>query len=128
MARILVIEDDRVQRFAAVRALQAAGHDVVEAVDGNDGLAMARAAQPELVVCDVRMPGIDGIDLLRWIRGRAELAGIKVIMLTAVTSRDAMLAATDAGCDAYLLKPVDVSELAFQLVRLLGPLRPRRPA
>ncbi len=127
--RCLVVDDSAGIRAAVARSVRALGLAVNTSASGPDAMA-ALLADPgyAVVLLDVRMPGIDGIDLLRWIRGRAELAGIKVIMLTADASRDALLAASDAGCDAYLLKPVDVSELAFQLVRLLGPLRPRLPA
>ncbi len=127
--RCLVVDDSAAFRAAVARSVRALGLEVDAAASAPDAMA-ALLASPgyAVVLLDVHMPGMDGVDLLHWIRGRAELAGLKVIMLTADTTRTAMLAASDAGCDAYLLKPVDVSELAFQLVRLLGPLRPRLPA
>ncbi len=119
MARILVIEDDRVQRFAAVRALQAAGHDVVEAVDGQDGLAQARAAQPELVVCDVRMPVLDGYEVLRQLRADTDLYAVPIILLTSMTERESMRQGMASGADDYLTKPFRFDELCEAVSVLL---------
>lgn len=119
MARILVIEDDRVQRFAAVRALQTAGHDVLEAADGAEGLDVAREQSPDLIVCDVRMPGMTGYEVVRDLRRDAHLYTVPVILLSMMTERENVRLGMAAGADDYLTKPFRFEELCEAVSVLL---------
>lgn len=119
MARILVIEDDRVQRFAAVRALQTAGHDVLEAADGAEGLEVARQQEPDLIVCDVRMPGMTGYEVVRDLRRDAHLYTVPVILLSMMTERENVRLGMAAGADDYLTKPFRFEELCEAVSVLL---------
>jgi CheY-like chemotaxis protein len=111
MSLILVIEDDRVQRLACAHALKHGGHEVLEAVDGVQGLQMARTQKPDLIVCDVLMPGMNGYQIVTALREEPGIADIPVIMLTAMTERAHMRLAMTSGADDYIAKPFTSQEL-----------------
>jgi len=111
MACILVIEDDRIQRLVASQALRDAGHEVIDAIDGVTGLAAARAEKPDLVVCDVVMPNMNGYQFVAALREDESIAAIPVIMLTSMAERSQMRAGMTAGADDYIAKPFSFDEL-----------------
>src|SRR5512140_3916641 len=111
MSLILVIEDDRIQRQVTVQALKSTGHEVMEAPDGVEGLRSARTNRPDLIVCDVMMPGMNGYQLVTALREEEDIADIPVIMLTAMTERAHMRTAMTSGADDYIAKPVSFKEL-----------------
>jgi DNA-binding response OmpR family regulator len=111
MARILVIDDDRVQRLVASQALSRDEHQVLEATDGAEGLEIARTQHPDLIVCDVVMPGMNGLQFVTALRQEEEIAGIPVIMLTSMAERAHMRLGMNAGADDYLAKPFSFDEL-----------------
>ena len=120
MASVLLIEDDEAQRFVARFALNKAGHDVREASDGVEGLRLAREEPPELIVCDVMMPGVTGYDVLAQLRADPELATVPVILLTAMSDRRHMRQGMTAGADDYLTKPYRPEELCEAITALLA--------
>ena len=120
MARVLLIEDDVTQRMIASFALKKAGHEVREAPDGEQGLVAARAAPPELVVCDVMMPGIDGYAVVAAMRADAALVNVPVVLLTAMSDREHMRQGMTAGADDYLTKPYKPAELCEAIRAVLG--------
>lgn len=111
MALVLLIEDDDAQRFVASFALKKAGHDVREAPDGPQGVALARAVRPEVIVCDVMMPGMTGYEVVSALRADAALASVPVILLTAMSDRKHMRQGMTSGADDYLTKPYRPDEL-----------------
>jgi CheY-like chemotaxis protein len=111
MARILLIEDDASQRFVAAFALKKAGHEVFEAVDGAEGLAAVDQFGPELVVCDVMMPGMTGYEVLGSLRDDVRHATLPFILLTAMADRQHMRQGMVSGADDYLTKPYKPDEL-----------------
>jgi DNA-binding response OmpR family regulator len=111
MADVLLIEDDDTQRFIAGFALKKAGHAVREAADGPSGIAAARQAAPDVIVCDVMMPGMTGHEVLARLRADASLAAVPVILLTAMSERAHMREGMKAGADDYLTKPYQPAEL-----------------
>jgi len=115
--RILVVDDDRSLRDALRRALTLAGYDVALAETGQEGLSRIAADQPDAVVLDVGMPGLDGLDVCR--RLRASGNRLPVLMLTARESVADRIDGLDAGADDYLAKPFDVGELKARLRALL---------
>jgi len=120
MARLLVIEDNPQNLKLAQLLLQRAGHVVLTAPDGETGLNCARADPPDLILMDVQMPGIDGLSVTRMLKSEAATAGIKVVALTALAMKgdaDRILA---AGCDAYLAKPFQYSELMAVVDKVLA--------
>ena len=111
MSLILVIEDDRIQRQVTAQALKSTGHEVLEAPDGVEGLQSARTNRPDLIVCDVMMPGMNGYQLVAAVREEEGIADIPIIMLTAMTERAHMRTAMTTGADDYIAKPFSFQEL-----------------
>src|SRR5256885_14448331 len=126
-ARILIVEDNDANLNLVRYLLQYHGYSTIEAVDGEAGIDMARAHRPDLVLCDLQMPGVDGFGVLRAIRAAPELAGLVVVAVTALSmpgDRDSVLA---AGFDGYLAKPLDPETFVTEIEAYLRPeLRVRR--
>jgi DNA-binding response OmpR family regulator len=128
--RILVVEDDAVCRRFAVRALELAiGEPEVFAVDnGVDALALVEAKPPDLIVLDVMMPEMSGIEVCRRLRQNVKTAFIPILMLTASVSDEHRLQGFVAGTDDYMNKPVSVPELHARVARLLQRTYGQTPA
>jgi CheY-like chemotaxis protein len=125
-ATILVIEDDPIQRLAVVGILQRVGHRVLWAIDGEQGLEMARQSRPDLIVCDVVMPGMNGYQLVTALRQEAGLSEVPVIMLTTMTERAQVRVGMTSGADDYLAKPLNAAELREAVAALLARRKARR--
>lgn len=119
MPLILVIDDDRLQRTVAAHALKKAGHEIIEAADGMQGLEAARTRRPELIVCDVLMPGLNGLQFVSALRQEEGISDIPVIMLTSMAERADMRAGMNSGADDYLAKPFSFAELNDAVAALL---------
>ena len=120
MASVLLIEDDEAQRFVARFALKKAGHEVREAADGPAGVDAARQERPDVIVCDVMMPGMTGYDVLAQLRADPDLATVPVILLTAMSDRKHMRQGMTAGADDYLTKPYRPDELCEAVTAVLA--------
>jgi DNA-binding response OmpR family regulator len=105
---VLVVDDDSDIRGLVRELLERAGHDVLDAADGNDGLRLFYARQPDLVILDVSMPGLEGWDVLERIR---ELSDVPVVMLTARAEELDKVRGLRAGADDYVTKPFGRQEL-----------------
>lgn len=105
--KILVADDNRQIRMLVGTALRPLGHQLIEAVDGEDALGTAIREQPDLVLLDVTMPKLDGFEVLAFLRKRPETAGIKVIMLTTAAQKTDLKHGVDLGCDDYVTKPFE---------------------
>lgn len=120
MTRILVVEDDPTQRLLISSVFRGAGYDVVEAEDGVSGLKTADDVMPDLIVCDVLMPGLNGYEFVEALKKDPELCFIPVIMLTALAERSHVRVGMTAGADDYLFKPVRAAELRHAATALLA--------
>ncbi len=116
-ARVLVVEDDRSVREAVERALSFEGYEVLTARDGAEALSAVMNEQPDVIVLDVMMPHIDGLEAARRIRARGDTTPI--LMLTAREAVSDRVAGLDAGADDYLVKPFALEELLARLRALL---------
>jgi|SoiMethySBSTD1v2_1073268.scaffolds.fasta_scaffold4262609_1 CheY-like chemotaxis protein len=114
MATVLVAEDDPGVRAYLLAALSGAGHTVLECADGVAALAAARAARPSVVVADLRMPGLDGLNLARLIKADPDLSATRVVLLSGERAGEA--AALAAGADDFLVKPVRLAALLAAVV------------
>jgi two-component system cell cycle response regulator DivK len=112
---ILIVEDNPRNLRLARDVLNHGGYRTIEAGSAEDGLALARTHQPELVLMDVQLPGMDGVQALGSLRGNPVTAGIRVVALTADRAR--FLA---AGFDGYLEKPLSVRDLPGQVAAMLA--------
>jgi two-component system chemotaxis sensor kinase CheA/two-component system sensor histidine kinase and response regulator WspE len=119
--RILLVDDSAVAREAEAALLRGLGHEVEEALDGEDGWARLEAGGHDLLLTDVQMPGLDGIDLTRRVRGNARHARLPVVILSSLSAPEERRRGVDAGADAYLVKgEMDADSLAAALERLCG--------
>ena len=119
-ARVLVVDDHPVNLKLARLLLAGEGLDVITARTGEDAWALLQHHRPALMLVDVRLPGLDGLELTRRLRLDPALAATRVIAITAHAMPDDEARARAAGCDAYVTKPIDTRTLP-QLVRsLLG--------
>jgi two-component system phosphate regulon response regulator PhoB len=117
----VLIADDEPAILELVRfTLEGEGVRVLEAADGQQAMALALAERPDLVLLDLRMPGLDGVEVCRRLRAEPALGRSRIVMLTAASQRADRARARAAGADDYLTKPFSPLAL-FALVRGLGP-------
>ncbi len=117
--RILLIEDHPMNRDMLVRRLRRRGFYMLEAVDGLQGVAVARQHHPDLILLDISIPEIDGYEVARRLRADPQTAGIPIVALTAHALEEDRQRALDAGCDEYTTKPVDFKALLAIIERIL---------
>ncbi len=120
MIRILLVEDDDLSRDMLSRRLARRGYHVLVAVDGNQGAAMARSESPDLILLDMRLPGLDGWQVAQQLKASSETRAIPVIALTAHAVAGDRQRALEAGCDDYEAKPVDLPRLLEKIKILSG--------
>lgn len=117
---ILTIEDQPDIRRLIRMTLEFKDFQVIEAGDGAQGLALARSSRPDLVLLDVMMAGMDGLTVARKMRAEPALAGIPVVMLSALGQASDVSAGLDTGVKGYLVKPFSPRELLALVERLLA--------
>ncbi len=120
MPRILHIEDDAANRLLVRKLLQPSGFEVVDAVDGLDGIRKACSIQPDLVLVDIAIPGLDGYEVTLRLRAEPSLKDVPIVAITAEGNRDTSLA---VGCDGYLQKPIDARSFAQTIASYLGGMK-----
>ncbi|HEX8457505.1 MAG TPA: response regulator [Pyrinomonadaceae bacterium] len=117
--KVLVVEDFEDTRFLMRLELEKRGFRVVEATDGLQGVEFAGSERPDIILMDIGLPHIDGIEATRRIRGDHTLRDVLIVALTAHHETEYRAQALAAGCDAYLTKPIDFDWLIDLLGRLL---------
>jgi DNA-binding response OmpR family regulator len=123
--RVLVVDDEPTVREVVAGYLRRDGHEVSEAGDGPTALALLERERPDLVVLDMMLPGVNGLDILRRIRATGDLP---VIMLTARAEESDRVAGLELGADDYVVKPFSPRELAARVNGVLRRAAPRAPA
>ena len=125
MARILIVEDNPANMKLAVMLLETAGHTVISATDAEGGLTLARDQQPDLILMDIQLPGMDGLAATAMLKRDAATGAIPVIALTALAMKGDEERIRAAGCDGYIAKPLAYREfLAIVAAQLLtAPLK-----
>lgn len=119
-ANILVVDDNNDLRAYVSQILQQAGHDVYGARNGAEGYQMAQARKPDLIITDLMMPVVSGLDMIRQLRADEQLRGIPIILLTAKADEDTRISGAEQGADAYLSKPFNNRELLAEVRNLLA--------
>jgi CheY-like chemotaxis protein len=119
MATILIIEDDTFTASLLSRALGNAGHQVLTAASGDDGIKLARAQRPAVILMDMNLPKMNGWEATRALKADAATRAIPILALTSAGTSGDRDEAYEAGCDAYETKPVDILRLLAR-VRELG--------
>src|SRR5437899_7078381 len=120
MAKILLVEDNEMNRDMLSRRLERRGYEVVIAVDGAEGVRMAEAEAPALILMDMSLPVLDGWEATRQIKAAPATGGIPIIALTAHAMSGDREKAIEAGCDDFDTKPVDLPRLLAKIDALLG--------
>jgi two-component system, cell cycle response regulator DivK len=121
VAKILIVEDNPTNMTLAIFLLQSAGHTVLSATDAEAGLTLARDEQPNLILMDIQLPGMDGLQATGVLKRDATTRGIPVIALTALAMKGDEERIRAAGCDGYIAKPMRYQEfLATIAAQLAG--------
>ena len=124
-ARVLVVEDDEAIADVLRRSLRAEGHEVRSAIDGVEALTEASQFVPDLVILDLGLPRLDGVEVCRRLRAEGD---VPILILTARTDTDDRVAGLDSGADDYLVKPFERQELLARIRALLRRRPPRGSA
>jgi two-component system, cell cycle response regulator DivK len=119
MSLILIVEDNEKNMKLVRDVLQVKGYATLEAGTAEDGLAMAAQRRPDLILMDIQLPGMSGIDALKLLRADPATASIPVIAVTASVMQQDRKHITEAGFDAYLGKPLDLREFLATVKRML---------
>ena len=111
--KILVVDDDESIRELLMKSLESRGYAMVCAVDGVQGLEKLKSERPDLLITDINMPRMDGIELLKRVRADEELKEMPVIMLTAQTSDEEIITGLSSGADHYITKPFTIAQVVM---------------
>ncbi|HYP00224.1 MAG TPA: response regulator [Pyrinomonadaceae bacterium] len=117
---VLVVEDFADNRFMMRKLLEMSGYEVVEAVDGKEAVEMAESSRPDLILMDLSLPRLDGLDATRRIRELDGLGRVPIVAVSAHDTNDFHADALAAGCNEYVTKPIDFDELDALVKKLLG--------
>jgi two-component system, chemotaxis family, chemotaxis protein CheY len=117
--KILIIDDSAVFRKVVSMNLKHAGYEVIEAVDGVDALGKLSSAKPNLIVCDVNMPNMDGLSFVTKVRADEENRFIPIIMLTTESQEEKKRKGMEAGAKAWLVKPFAPEQLLSAISKLI---------
>ena len=126
MAKVLLVEDNEMNRDMLSRRLIRRGFEVVFAVNGKEGVDLARSEKPDIILMDMSLPVMDGWEATRCVKADAATRGVPVIGLTAHAMSGDREKAIEAGCDDYDTKPVEIDRLVGKIERLLGAAKGRR--
>jgi two-component system chemotaxis sensor kinase CheA/two-component system sensor histidine kinase and response regulator WspE len=119
--RILLVDDSAIAREAEAALLRSLGHEVDEAVDGEDGWQRLQGGTYQLLITDVQMPVLDGIDLTRRVKATPTFLKLPILILSSLSAPEERRRGVDAGADAYMVKgELDAETLAGALERLCG--------
>ena len=124
MARVLVVEDNPANMKLATFLLQSVGHTVLAAADAEAGLTVARAEQPDLILMDIQLPGMDGLEATKQLKRDEATRAIPVIALTALAMKGDEARIRAAGCDDYIAKPMRYQEFLATIAAHLGDSAP----
>jgi two-component system, cell cycle response regulator DivK len=119
MSTVLIVEDNEKNMKLARDVLQAKGYKTLEAVSGEDGVRLAKEKKPDLVLMDIQLPGINGIEAFKQLRADSRTARIPVIALTASVTPTDRSAISAAGFDAFVSKPINLREFIDTVKRLV---------
>jgi two-component system cell cycle response regulator DivK len=117
---VLIVEDHELNRMLFHTLLQMRGYNILEAKDGVEALNLTRQHHPDLIVMDIQLPGISGIEVTKWIKEDHLLKAIPIIAVTALALWGDQQKIRDAGCDAYITKPMSTSNFLQTVEQFLS--------
>ena len=118
--KILIVEDNVQNRLLMVDILTVHGYEVIEARDGLEGIQLAHSHKPGLILLDMQMPVMDGLEAARLLKADPETRSIKILAITSFAMKGDRERILAAGCDEYMAKPIDTRDLPIVVQRLLG--------
>ena len=124
MAKILLVEDNEMNRDMLSRRLERRGYEVVIAVDGQQGVDLAQSSAPDIILMDMSLPVIDGWEATRQLKAMEAMKAVPIIALTAHAMSGDREKALEAGCNDYDTKPIELPRLLGKIEALLGPKPP----
>lgn len=117
---ILIVEDNAQNRLLMVDILKVRGYEVLEAHDGAEGIELARKHKPDLILLDMQMPVMDGLEAARRLKADPETRSIKILAVTSFAMKGDRERILAAGCDEYMAKPIDTRQLPIMVRQILG--------
>lgn len=127
-SRVLIVDDNPANLKLAKVLLQCAGYDVLTAIDAEDALRVLDGTKPALILMDIQLPGMDGLELTRRLKADASTSDILVVALTAYAMKGDEDRALAAGCDGYVPKPIDTTLLLRLVARKIAESQPQAGA
>ncbi len=125
---VLVVEDNSLNMKLLNDMLKIGGYNVLQAKDGMEGWRMAREQRPDLILMDIQLPGVDGLEVTKWLKDDENLKSIPVIAITAFAMKGDEEKILNSGCDAYIVKPISVSNVLETVEHFAKPLVAEREA
>ncbi|HEY2177383.1 MAG TPA: response regulator [Caulobacteraceae bacterium] len=117
---ILIVEDNDLNMKLFHDLLRAQGYEVLQSREGVQGFQMARERRPDLIVMDIQLPAISGLEVTRWLKEDPLLASIPVVAVTAFAMKGDESRILEGGCEAYIAKPISVTSFLEIIARLVG--------
>ena len=117
---VLIVEDNELNMKLFVDVLESQGYATLQTGEGLEALELARAWRPDLILMDIQLPGISGLEVTRWIKEEPELASIPIVAVTAFAMRGDEDRIREAGCEAYIAKPISLTGFLKTIVSFLG--------
>ena len=124
MFKILVVEDNEMNRDILTRRLKRRGYDISTAIDGIEGISKVKSESPDLVLMDIQLPLMNGLDATRMLKASPDTQDIPIIALTAYPDFAEKRQSLQAGCDDYDLKPIEMNRLLRKIEALLDKKNP----
>lgn len=118
--KILIVEDNELNMKLFTDLLQASGYEIVGTRDGTEALDLVRQHRPDLILMDIQLPEVSGLDVTRWIKEDDELADIPVIAVTAFAMKGDEERIREGGCEAYISKPISIGRFLETVRHYLG--------
>ncbi len=118
--KVLIVEDNDLNMKLFRDLIEAAGHDIVETRDGIEALKLARQHRPDLILMDIQLPEVSGLEITRWLKEDDELRAIPVVAVTAFAMKGDEEKIRNGGCEAYIAKPISIGNFLETIGRYLG--------
>jgi len=125
---VLVVEDNHLNMKLFNGLLELGGYNVLQAKDGMEGWRMAREQRPDLILMDIQLPGVSGLEVTKWLKDDENLKSIPVIAVTAFAMKGDEEKIREGGCDAYIVKPISISDFLETIERFAEPPMAEREA
>ena len=125
---VLVVEDNDLNMKLFHDVLEAGGYNVLQAEDGMEGWRMAREQRPDLILMDIQLPEVSGLEVTKWLKDDETLKSIPVIAITAFAMAGDKVKILEGGCNAYIVKPISIPDFLQTIERFARPLVAEREA